>query len=364
MSEFDRAVETVEGGVLTPFTRRGGVVSGCLHRADGVKVALSERFGGWRGDRFRSENPDRLEAPIAADRLPGRALYLGHYMRHYGHFITETLSTFWIFDQIDVRRFDHVALHAFVFGAELAGYALKTFEAFGVPREKIRIVTDRALAFDEVVAPERLLRLNHSADPMLRGVYRRLVAALADGPPGPPRKLYCSRRRLNLRGRKRIIANEHALEHEFARRGFEVIYPETMPFGAQLRLYGSAAAMAGPSGSGLHNVLFMPEGSLLIELGDPRYRGEPSPTQALCDGLAGVRRLFEPFEGRIVGPDLVMVADRARLAARLDASGLPELAPTGAAPGARLLDRLAGPLEAIFILGRGLARRLFGRAEA
>ena len=78
-----------------------------------------------------------------------------------------------------------------------------------------------------------------------------------------------------------------------------MIYPEELPFSIQLGLYDRATIVAGPSGSALHNSLFMKPGAKLIELGDPRYGGERAPTQVLCDTISGVDTALIPFVGKL-----------------------------------------------------------------
>src|ERR1700722_3511855 len=104
-SEFHKVAETVRGGFATPYAVSGvpGTLSGCIYRADGTKVSLSERMGGFMGDLLISSNPPEVSPPRSATSLPGRGVYLGNYMGgHYGHFITETLSSFWIFEDHQV----------------------------------------------------------------------------------------------------------------------------------------------------------------------------------------------------------------------------------------------------------------------
>lgn len=329
--EYQRSIETVADGFVTPTRVTGvpGELIGCVYRADGGKVALSERFGGHRGDMLTTANPDRMERPEGARVLKGRGLYLGHFMGgHYGHFITETLSTFWILDDLSAAGFDYVLFHPFIFGTTMRDYATRSLSAFGIDPSRVVFAESGPLAVEELVVPERLLRLNHSVDPHLRGVYQRIAGGLARPEP-PTERLYLSRRRLNARRVKRVVANEVSIEAIFAARGFTVLYPEEMSFEEQLRRYANAAALAGPSGSALHNSLFAREGARVVELGDPRYRGEPSPTQMLCDSVAGVRADFIPFVGREFGRRRTMIFDTRYLEAELDRIGF---APTGDGP--------------------------------
>lgn len=318
---FTRQCEVVRSGFVTPFILSGfppppgkkATLSGCVYRDDGSKVAASERFGGHRGDWVISANPDHAEPPRGARVLEGRGLYLGHYMGpHYGHFITETLSSFWAFEDHPAAGFDYFLFHPFVFGERVPAHVKFTLECFGVDPGKIIFVGDEPLAVGELLVPERLLRLNHSVDPSVAWVYRR-IAAQTEAPPSPTPRLYLSRRKLSRRNFTRVVANEAAVEAVLQAHGFQVIYPETMSMAEQVALYSRADVVAGVAGSALHNSVFMKPGATLIELGDYRYDGKPTPTQSLCDEVSGVRTAFVPFRGRIVGERGAMLYDMSAL---------------------------------------------------
>jgi hypothetical protein len=366
--EFQKSAETVRGGVATAHRLQGlpGKLSGCIYRSDLTKVHLSERFGGFMGDYVESDNPERLTARPQGGKLNGRGLYLGHYMGgHYGHFVTETLSTFWALEDHPAEDFDYFLFHPFVFGIDISGYAEFCLQRFGIDPGKVVFVGDKPLAFDEMVVPERLFRLNHSADPRVRWVYRHIAEGCRP-PPTPAARLYLSRRRFSRGNFERVIANEVDLEAEFRRRGFQVLYPETMSFEDQVGHYARADWVAGISGSGLHNSLFMRSDAALIELGDPRYGGEPAPTQALCNHISGVDAHFIPFSGPRFGPRGTMLFDMKFLRGQLD---IVDGAPPATGPAPRgfwqwALDRLEVLYLSIRPSAGAIARRLIGRAKA
>lgn len=230
---------------------------------------------------------------------PGRGLYLGSLMAaHYGHFITEGLSTFWIFETLPAEEFDYILFSPFVFGTQFPQYALQCLRAFGIDPDKIVIMGEDAMAFEDLVVPERLFRLNHSADPALAWVHRKIISQV-DEVAKPIERIYLSRRKISLKHLTRVIANEVLVEKLFRQAGFAVNYPEELPFKNQLSLYANARVVAGPSGSAMHNSLFMRPGAILIELGDPRYGGERAPTQMLCDHVSGVETALIPFAGTL-----------------------------------------------------------------
>jgi len=345
---FGRDVAVLRDGFATPFTiddRR--TFRGCLYDADGARLALSQRHFG-PGFRFRPGDPDTIDpaAVAAAPRLDGRTLYLGHYMPHYGHFLTETLSTFWILETHPAAAFDRIAFHPYFFG-RLAGHARHCLAAFGIAPEAVVLLdaegTGGPVRFEEVVVPERLFRLWDSADPLLARVFDRIRDAILAGrgrrrDPAPGRDVYLSRRRSYWRGGQRVVANEGLVEEMFRRRGFLVVNPETVAFPDQVALYAAAPTLAGLSGSALLNCLFQRPGARLLELEHPDIYDDylPVSTQVLCNAVAGVDGTFVPFTGRRRHGGTVLHLDLAGVAASL---------PPAAAPPAPLRRRVAAALE-------------------
>lgn len=71
--------------------------------------------------------------------------------------------------------------------------------------------------------------------------------------PIPGRKVYISRSRIKNRG----CANEKKLDELLRGRGWEIFYPETLPFAKQVETLASAEIIFCISGSALHSLLFL-----------------------------------------------------------------------------------------------------------
>ena len=274
-------------------------------------------------------------------------------MPHYGHFLTETLSTFWIFQTQPAAAFDRIAFHPCFFG-RLAGHARHCLAAFGIPPEAVVLLdaqgTGGPVRFEEVVVPERLFRLWELADPLLARVFDRIrEATLAGRDPVPPRDVYLSRRRSYWRGGQRVVANEGLVEEAFRRRGFLIVNPETVAFPDQVALYAAATTLAGLSGSALLNCLFQRPGARLLELEHPEVYDDDLPvsTQVLCNTVAGVAGTFVPFTGRRRHGGTVLHLDLAGVAAALPAVTAPPSPPAArlaaASRGRRPRPAAAGP---------------------
>lgn len=83
----------------------------------------------------------------------------------------------------------------------------------------------------------------------------------------------------------RCITNNDELIDFFARRGFEVVYPETLSVEAQARLFSEASVVAGVHGAGLANIAFCKPGTTVLEL----YGAHLAPCYWAISALCGLR---------------------------------------------------------------------------
>lgn len=74
-------------------------------------------------------------------------------------------------------------------------------------------------------------------------------------------KIYISRRKSS-----RSPTNEIELEDTLRKLDFDIIFPEELDFSQQVFLFSNASIVISPHGAGLSNMLFMPKGSILIEI--------------------------------------------------------------------------------------------------
>lgn len=282
-----------------------GSITGCLYTEDLALIPLSQRFGGFRGDFFPSRDPDTLPSDFggAVETLPGRTLYLGHYMPHFGHFLLETLSTFWVRDRF--QEFDTYLFQPFVFGVSGPGFVEEAFELLGLDSNRIRFV-ERTTRLESVTVPARLTKLNQSVYETMREVYGALKEAsgkLAVDQESLPARVYISRARVSRSKVERAIVNEPLIERLAERCGFTVVYPETLTLAQQVRMFASADVVCGLSGSALHQCVFMRPGSELLEIGDVRSGRRAHPMQELCNMLSDCTAEFLPFRGFVLSKE-------------------------------------------------------------
>jgi capsular polysaccharide biosynthesis protein len=79
------------------------------------------------------------------------------------------------------------------------------------------------------------------------------------------KKIYISRSK--YRSEEKRIDNEEILERLFEQNGFQIVYPEEIKtFKEQIELFSSCSVLAGLTGTGLTNLLFMPKNQVVIEI--------------------------------------------------------------------------------------------------
>lgn len=369
--DFHRESEVIRDALATPFegnTFPERTFGGCVYRPDGSRVDLSLR-NQTPQFRFVQKCPEQLDLSTAqtARQVPGRTLYLGHYIPQFGHFLSESLSAFWILEEQDIAGFDQVAFHILGHGPGLTSYTRYCLETFGIDPDRVLFLNDGTVRFDEITVPARLARLGAGAHPSMAWVYAqiraRAVAEAPDETPDPvPERIYISRRRMRAGKASRFVANEVRLEELFTRYGFHILYPESLGFTDQIRLSARTRIIAGLTGSGLANSLFMPPGGTLIQLLTPRYGIDSADVH--YSQAAGHRDLIVPFRGFTQLNDLITHYDVAYVEEHLRRDlGLEPLAEV---PGNRLQGALEIGMHDLRIIRQAAAgrlERLIGRSK-
>jgi glycosyl transferase family 61 len=259
----------VEDAYATP--RRLGpdrTLSGALYDAAGQAVGQSVRSGP-RHQHMVDAAPERAPEEIEAETV----IYLGPLMRHFGHFMLEILPRLWVFD---VQPAPRVYFHPFRQKQPIPKFLSDTLELVAGGPVDIRLIEQPTL-FSRVIAPSPTFELNRAGSPAFWAWCQAFAAKAAPEPKGPE-KVYYSRSRLHET--KRMTVNEAGLEALFASRGFEIVHPQTLGFFEQLAMMRGCRLLAGCSGSAMHQALFMPRNSAVVEF-DSRFTGSQHSIEAM-----------------------------------------------------------------------------------
>lgn len=293
LQTFDHALLTRVGhGPLRAINRPNGWFRGAVHDSSGALVEASQKLGGLGGNQWVAADPASVPVREDLDELPGTWLYGGHWMRHFGHFITETVTTLWPRD----LEVDGLVFHKyFPSTPPVADWQRFLIELAGYGDLPIRIVKQRPLRAERLLVPSRSVVANGWAHPEAVDVWRRMVERL--GQPRDTPRIFLSRTRFNSstdsrRPRRTTAERDAALDELFAAAGFAVISPELLAVEEQLRLLAGARVVAGAAGSALHLAAFAPAGARVLEIGDDRSPTWPVPMQRVVDTACGHEHAF------------------------------------------------------------------------
>jgi len=238
----DLSVEPFDDVTLLPCRRdshsRTGYSFGALDR-DGANIPAFAHP--WCAPR-----PKDLDA----HRHPGRFVYGGVLMDHFGHFLLEAMARLWLIrthPELPVlwHEIDLPVPHA-----PWPGWRQEVWRLLGLDQHR-HYVIHRPMRFGQVVVP----RPGFSTSEGLHSLQAAALAVVPTPTPAPHsrERVWLSRGALPEQfGR---LLGEEALERRLVGRGWTVLRPETLGVAAQASVFAGAATVAGFAGSAFHAVL-------------------------------------------------------------------------------------------------------------
>lgn len=178
---------------------------------------------------------------------------------NYGHFLFDGLAAALLHTQL----FADPRLR--LVGPPLAPWQAEILDALNC--------RDRYLALDQPARFGKLLFSNmlshHTSYPtrFVRPLFDNLRFRFGSTDPGRSRLVYLARGDLQ----RRVLHNRDAVEDCFHSEGFDIVRPERLSIGDQVRLMGSAIFVAGETGSNLANAGFCDPGATVFELMPDSY---------------------------------------------------------------------------------------------
>jgi capsular polysaccharide biosynthesis protein len=232
-----------------------------LRQVDGKVVSLT---------RFRHGDPTGVgregESPT---HFPGTYVYLGPLHRHFGHFVTESITRIWYsllttapdLDLVVLPEIDSVEERENFSFDKLQPWQQDIFKYFGVER-RLHFVRSTSI-FENLIVPQQggiLFSVEH-AETYLDALTSHRIKLL--GTPPEKTKVFYQRPQDVPYGK---IAGEEYIGKFLSECGYQAVYPELLSGSEQIQLANAASKVISTQGSALHvfNLLGRCEADVLV----------------------------------------------------------------------------------------------------
>lgn len=242
--------------------RDGSIVMGERMRAEKWRIEyLLKRISSLR---HKGVCPTLCDAGCLT--VPDGVLLAGEGPKCYGHWLLDFLPPLRHLAQTGLL--DDTTLIA---SSDAPGYTLPMLDRFtgGAATRVMKFDRESEIVFvEKLIVPWRV-RDHRVFHPDANKVFN-LMAAENTLPAGKDR-IFVSRKRFGGGWSDRECANLDDLTDICLRHGYQIVFPEEMPFSEQIGVFASARVVIGECGSGLHNTLFSPKGTKVLEFGPGTY---------------------------------------------------------------------------------------------
>lgn len=277
---WSHQVRTVPGALVVPSTSIEMIQPAGVFDAEGAYVHEAVL---WRG-RALMVPPERPE-PI--DTLPGRWLWAGVLLNHFGHFLVESTNRLWGLEAVGPLE---GILYLSKRDAEEEGEAL----ALSAFHQRFMALLGIDLPFRIITRPTRIAQLEvpgqgfgigsmAAGTPAFRSFFQsRFAVKIA---PEGSEKLYISRSGLAaVRGG---VLEEERIEATLAAAGYDIFHPQKHPLEVQIARYKAARKVVALDGSALHLLAMVADGAQDIAVIKRRDSGASDSILAHLTAFAG-----------------------------------------------------------------------------
>lgn len=216
------------------------------------------------------------------------SLFIGHITNNYGHFLLETLSRFWIFISEKIKNLNIKNLIFIKWIDNNTHYILfnklKNINFFNLKNYEI-IVVNRPTKFNKLYIPQNLCFINNKILPQQQLIYRYISNKIPEC--NLHKFVYITRHN----GSKRI-KNEKSVINLFQSNNFYIHNATANNFINDIKIYKNCKVLAGIEGSNLHNVVFMPKNSILINICSHRTVTQ---NQINCNYINDIKCFYIPL---------------------------------------------------------------------
>ena len=227
---------------------------------------------------------------FAHDNIPyvdADAVFVGNVMPQFGHFLLEHMNRAYAALRPEYRNMKYVLINNDDVNP-VPAYMYDLLMGLGVKKENI-LILNQTTRFRNVFIPRQGYNLPRYSSVEFGATFDEIARnTTAENPTGGAKKIYLSRAKLG----SRRTYGEEKVQAIFAKNGFTIVYPETLPLAQQIAAVRDATVLAGCAGTALHLGLFMKPGGTVIQIKRNRVTKDNAPTQQLINETKGLNGIF------------------------------------------------------------------------
>ena len=199
------------------------------------------------GEKAKTNFKDKIQF------IDEKVVFLGFFRAHHGHFITEELARlWWVLQNTAHHKFIYSRLHS----KEFSAFERFILDLFNLNERNLMPIT-KPTKFAQITVPDDSF-WNENGIKMHRKMIDFITSKIT---PVKSQALYLSRRRFDKA--RSLEFGEEYFEQIYAKKGYKIVYPETLSPSEQLALWGGGFKFACVGGTLPHNMIFAPYGSKL-----------------------------------------------------------------------------------------------------
>lgn len=217
------------------------------NRVDQTNIVVAPRLHPKFAAEYRKA-PERIDVPPDLQVVDDEVLYIGVARDHYGHFVLDSMSRMW-------AALDQDLPCVFLGTGKMSG---DYYDEIMKSMRFTVLTPERPTLYRNIWVPTPSLnvdQISSNADSAHLAVTERLHQKHSGRWDQP---VFLSRRRLVSRARTFATnpVQEEKLETALVNAGYQVAYPEELPFADQVALFNECPKIVGLLGSAFHTALF------------------------------------------------------------------------------------------------------------
>ena len=181
------------------------------------------------GERILGQTPNyKANFKGKIDFIDEKVVFLGFFRAHHGHFITEELARlWWVLKNGTNHKFIYCRLHS----TEFSAFERFILDMFNLNKHNLTPIT-KPTQFAEIILSDDSFYSENGVES-----HRKMIDFITSKvTPIKNEALYLSRRK--FRKANDLEFGEEYFEEIYAKKGYQIIYPETLSPKEQLALWG------------------------------------------------------------------------------------------------------------------------------